>query len=174
MNKKLFTFLLIICSLIASQLILCNSFASAANNHILTTKGAWTILQSIGYGLKDKEIKFNGNTTLPDGSPGQDYVVTGDTVRIIFTCTSSGYPVLITAVTTNPSIDITELGYSIICSIEGRESDTPNIISMIKSNIQMYAAYNNVGPLLFDNGNTYMAKGYTLNNGCYGIAIFKD
>ena len=168
-RKVLCAMLILITCLLTSNIQPCY-----ANDHIITTKGAWAILQKLGYGLKDKEIKFIGNTKLPNGNPGQEYMVVGERVKINFVCNTSGYPVLITAVATDSSLEIGEFGYDLICSIEGRESDVDHIVSMIKSNIQMYAGANRVGPILFDNGNSYFIKGYNLGNGRYGMALFKN
>ena len=152
----------------------------ASNSHILTTKGAYTIMQDLSYWIKaeDRELKFIGNCELPNGEGGQEYLVTSGRLKILFTCTSSGYPVLITAVF-DPikgfSTECAELGYDIICSIDGGEPEHSMIREVIKQNIYEYIAESKVGRIYITRTkHTYYVRGRTLDNGCRAVAVFVD
>ncbi len=152
----------------------------ASNYHILTTKGAYTIMQDLSYWIepKDRELKFVGNCILPNGEGGQEYLVTSGRLKILFTCTSSGYPVLITAVfdpIKGLSDECARLGYDIICSIDGGEAEHSMIGEVIKQKIYEYIAENKVGRIYITRTkHTYYVRGRTLDNGCRAVAVFVD
>ena len=97
MCKRLFAKLMVICVLVASQIILCNGTAyQSAYQYRLSDKGGWTLLKQAGFDMDRMKLSYGydfydnmTNETL------QLYVIKfADKTEIQFQCDKDGYPII--------------------------------------------------------------------------------
>jgi hypothetical protein len=91
----------LITALFAFLVTLISNLSCYANNPIISTKGAWQIIQDMkDYDFQKYKLEHVGNGDL-NGEPVQYYMITNTRldVSILFTCNNDGYPVGISTLT---------------------------------------------------------------------------